>query len=1366
MKKDKLYTVNKYNQTQFARDVDRVNNNIFDGMDNSFMSYNPNIPQDDPYGVNINNFSSAPPSPFLSNNYSIGWNNPSQGYVGASSLPLATTSILPNGLILPSVKPDNIVPLKRVDTSVESTVSAPKGMSAGVKAGIGAAGALVGQIGHRLISNGFDSGGVGDGIASIGGAAGGIVSKFNPVLGAAISAGTGIIGGVVNRGFGVKKNKKNIARVDNSVSSMRNAGNLLANAATTEDLINRVGNVDTGFGFKNGFIAKNGWFNHKGDRLANKYRNKMDTARGFLAHGIETGEKHLDRMNDDNAFINSAAFGGLLDSPSGAIDYGLALDYLNNKRMQYEAGNKISGVTPVPNGYCGGGKLFDIGGDLQTHGADWSTGSSHIDAGGTHEENPYQGVQVGVDPQGTPNLVEEGEVIYNDYVYSKRILCDDETKEKFHISKKREITFADLAKKLEKEISERPNDPISKAGFDRQMAELAEEQERQKQEMQAEEAREAFDALSPEEQVAVMQQADAQAQEEQQMQEQEAMAQQEAAMQQQAMQEQAMMQQQGMGQPMGIDAAMMAQQGMPMQEMPIQDMAYGGLLGNQFGYGGNLFKWGGTKREIIKWLQSKYPNMLPSRRMRFADDMFAAMKKFNQKYEADPTEKGLGFEYFYNQYHNRYLRNDPAYKREIGITTTSTLSVPDSYYSSASNKNPLKMQTYTTNIPTFIQEPATTAAKSNAKYSEEESRIYNNLLWSYKRNGLSDFQAAKMAHQGVINIRNNKNKPIVTNSRNQSAAAKSTAEETLMTPQGMPQGTAFRAPVNGRSNRNVSSNNNTNIGYNSQTELPFEDSTSTPINTASDKKSNSKGSAQMRRDYMNAGAWKTGDSSSNWGQYTLPGLRDYLTNLNNRYNATSSEEEKEAIRDEAIKAFNEVQQYYANAYQDTLSPTGFRDAVKDLQTSFNNIGGNAYFGNITDNINRPKGARNGDVASNKWTDGLWGPRTSIRNLGSTEYGIGDDNYYSSIIDLADKMNLDYKPNQNWKYGKDANGNPYQLYGLFKRGIQNNPIDNSAIPKAREIHYVEGDYDQLPEDRNQWVGVGDEVRRVEDPEGGYTYVYHQAAQDAAKQQDAAAASTAVSPEVGERTLRYIPKYFGLGDLGPVTALAMQIAGIGAPKDTGTYAAVQAARHPALATMQPIGNKEAFKPFDRTQGANSLVNVSRGADRSILNSGSGSGINASLLANAYNRNIGLGDMYRKGDEYNDALRRQVEEFNRGTDQANATAFNQMSAANAQLLNSNRNTLAALMMQKAREDAESRASWYNGIYGNIDNLFKGIGAHERENRQGDILASMANLRLFGEIPDDAYLPGGSQFRLVKSASEGGKLNKKKRRKGGLTI
>lgn len=212
-------------------------------------------------------------------------------------------------------------------------------------------------------------------------------------------------------------------------------------------------------------------------------------------------------------------------------------------------------------------KRYALGGDMQSNGGDFSDGLTEVNAGGTHEENPNGGVPMGVAPDNQPNLVEEGETIYNDYVYSNRIKPDKEALKKFHIyGSGGKMTYADLSKKLEKESKERPNDPISKDGLNAQLSKLAQEQERQKAEEEQKRAEAAFEALSPQEKEAVLQEL-AQQQEAQAMQEQQAQQQAEGqevqeaqgtpeGMQEQQMspEEQEAMQQQAMEQQQAIDA--------------------------------------------------------------------------------------------------------------------------------------------------------------------------------------------------------------------------------------------------------------------------------------------------------------------------------------------------------------------------------------------------------------------------------------------------------------------------------------------------------------------------------------------------------------------------------------------------------------------------------------------------------------------------------------------------------------------------------------------------------------------------------------------------------------------------------------------
>lgn len=126
-------------------------------------------------------------------------------------------------------------------------------------------------------------------------------------------------------------------------------------------------------------------------------------------------------------------------------------------------------ITKIPNNK----KAF--GGWSNTHGGDFSNGVTQINSGGLHSTNPFEGVQMGIDPQGVPNLVEEGEVIFNDYVFSNRMKVPKAIRQKYKL--RDNITFAEAAKKLGKESEERPNDPISKRGLEAFMSALAESQE-------------------------------------------------------------------------------------------------------------------------------------------------------------------------------------------------------------------------------------------------------------------------------------------------------------------------------------------------------------------------------------------------------------------------------------------------------------------------------------------------------------------------------------------------------------------------------------------------------------------------------------------------------------------------------------------------------------------------------------------------------------------------------------------------------------------------------------------------------------------------------------------------------------------------
>ena len=111
------------------------------------------------------------------------------------------------------------------------------------------------------------------------------------------------------------------------------------------------------------------------------------------------------------------------------------------------------------------------------HGGVFSNGVTEINNGGTHEENPNEGVQLGMDFEGIPNLVEEGEVVWNDYVFSNRLTVPKDFKKSLGLNNKKDLTFAEAATSLSKESKERPNDPISIDGLTASLSRLRSTQE-------------------------------------------------------------------------------------------------------------------------------------------------------------------------------------------------------------------------------------------------------------------------------------------------------------------------------------------------------------------------------------------------------------------------------------------------------------------------------------------------------------------------------------------------------------------------------------------------------------------------------------------------------------------------------------------------------------------------------------------------------------------------------------------------------------------------------------------------------------------------------------------------------------------------
>ena len=203
-----------------------------------------------------------------------------------------------------------------------------------------------------------------------------------------------------------------------------------------------------------------------------------------------------------------AATNGVLQTIASGIGYGIRKGKASRQAQQlnYEgqAANQNT-ISKINNAAMDIGKntrnteflnLAAFGGPLDTT---FTNGVRFITEGGSHESNPLSGVPQGIAADGIPNLVEEGEVIYNDYVYSRRLKVPQADKESLGLKKNKEYTYADAAKQIQKESEERPNDPISKRNLAEMMGRLQGSQEALKEKRDVQAFKRAVNKMTPDE---------------------------------------------------------------------------------------------------------------------------------------------------------------------------------------------------------------------------------------------------------------------------------------------------------------------------------------------------------------------------------------------------------------------------------------------------------------------------------------------------------------------------------------------------------------------------------------------------------------------------------------------------------------------------------------------------------------------------------------------------------------------------------------------------------------------------------------------------------------------------------------------------
>lgn len=365
----------------------------------------------------------------------------------------------------------------------------------------GAATAVGGAIGSAI--GGGMSSGVGNAISGLGN----IASAIPGPWGAAIGAGLKVVGGLTNRAFGSKLNEQNIASIEDTNARLNS---FQSNANSFDTLANTWSTTSLGSNFSDSFVGEDGWFSNKAKDKANQLREEMNNANTFVENSLANNAYNLEQNQYNNMEANYAACGGFLNR----LGDGGSIHINPENRGKFNATKARTGKTteelthsknPLTRKRAifaqNAAKWHADGGFLD----EYPTGFNFINNGGRHEDNPYEGVPMGYDNNSTPNVVEQGETMFNDYVFSDRLTVPDAIKSKYKL-RGNKLTYSDAVKQLAKNVEERPNDSIAKETNDEIMNDLIASQEQVKAEKQRQEFKKQLDSMSSEEKQAVLNQ--------------------------------------------------------------------------------------------------------------------------------------------------------------------------------------------------------------------------------------------------------------------------------------------------------------------------------------------------------------------------------------------------------------------------------------------------------------------------------------------------------------------------------------------------------------------------------------------------------------------------------------------------------------------------------------------------------------------------------------------------------------------------------------------------------------------------------------------------------------------------------------------
>lgn len=343
------------------------------------------------------------------------------------------------------------------------------GVSSG---GLGGIANGVANMANSLMNPSGNETGVGNALSAVGSLASNI-----PGVGGVIGAGVNLVGGLVNAAFGSNINEEYVADVREAAQNQRT---FTSDAKDNESLLSDWSSYTDMAHVSQDDVGSDGWFSNKAKNLTKELNADIDKANRKAFANLTNAAWNVDANNDFNIMSSFAKNGGPIHIKKK--NRGKFTEYCGGKVTSecIARGKRSSSPTIRKRAtFAANARKWHHadGGPLFTHGGIWSNGMTYVNNGGTHEENPFEGVPMGIAPDGQPNLVEEGEVIFNDYVFSNRLKVPKDVKKRYKIHGE---TYADAAKELGKESQERPNDPISNDTLEAIFSALTASQEEQR----------------------------------------------------------------------------------------------------------------------------------------------------------------------------------------------------------------------------------------------------------------------------------------------------------------------------------------------------------------------------------------------------------------------------------------------------------------------------------------------------------------------------------------------------------------------------------------------------------------------------------------------------------------------------------------------------------------------------------------------------------------------------------------------------------------------------------------------------------------------------------------------------------------------